>query len=135
MLPRLFKECVESLSNNVTILSQKESNNIFEYFEKCVPIVSWGRVDWKKVDKKAFVDAADQIIDAIEKLAGKPLDTSVYVLWNDDSIPVVKSDLLSLAHHIEDVTCVAPDTWFLNITSGYIIESFHEEDGFFIGLF
>jgi hypothetical protein len=134
MLPRLFKECVESLNNNVVIFSHKESNKIFEDFAKTLPIVSWGRVDWDKIDKKIFVASADQVMNTLETLLGKLVDTSVYVLWNDGSAPVIKSDLKILIHHINDVTCVAPDMWFWNISAGYIIEVYHEDDGFFIGL-
>jgi len=45
----------------------------------------------------------------------------LYILWNDAEIPVVVTDLYKALTYINDLTWVAPDTWFLNTIQGYVI--------------
>lgn len=122
----VFKECIDSLSPNVTILSKEESNNLWKIFKQRLPIVFWGRIDWNKIDKKFIINSPTEIIPTLEQLSQKSLDLSIYILWNDASVPVIKTDLHSAIAFIDDITCVGPDTWFLNLEEGYIVEFFHE---------
>lgn len=122
----LLEECIEALGEETVILSQKDSDDVLKTFEDMFPIVYWGRIDWEKIDDKVYISDTSQIIPAIEKLLKRSFDTSIYILWNEGSLPTVRGDLKSALIVIEDVTCVGPDTWFFNPLERYIVEFFHE---------
>jgi hypothetical protein len=142
---RLFKECIESL--NARILPIEDSKRIADLFEKMCPfrgwntinmykfnkkseefkekypIVMWGKIDWNKIDKK--IDASfspENIVPALKKLFDKPIDMSVYIEWNDASIPVIQANLHEIIKHFDDVISVSLETFIFNPTQGYVIE-------------
>lgn len=130
----LFNECIEAFGTKVRILSDLESKKIWDLFEQELPIVDWGRVDWDKIDKKINVDCdPDKIIPALGNLLKKDFDKSIYVLWNDASVPVIKTNLDAVITLFDDVISVGPDTWLFNPSTGYIVEWYHEGE-LFVGL-
>lgn len=124
----LFDQCIEGLAAHVVILNKQESDKIFDLFENKVSIYQSGsRIDWEKIDKKITIDSPDQTISALEQLLQKP-DTTVYVFWNDGSLPVIKTDINLVLLHFEDVICVGFETWLYNPHQGYIIEYYYLGD-------
>jgi len=120
----LFKECLEAL--NVPLLSDQEDKEIFELFETMYPLTDWGKVDWDKIDKKIEVGYyPKKVISALEKLFLQPFDKSVYLLWDDAEIPVIKANLDDVIKKFDDVTCICFDTFIFNPKQGYIIERRH----------
>lgn len=122
----LFKECIEALDDKVAILSKQESDQKWVLFKKNIPLLFWGRIDWDKIEKKNIINAPAKIITSLEGLFDHACTMDVYVFWNDASLPVIKANLYQLIVFFDDVTCVAPDTWFLNLENRYIIENFHD---------
>ena len=122
----LFKECIDALQPNVVVLSIQETNKIFELFEVCIPIINGGsRIDWEKISKKKFIDNLSEILPSLRKLTQDPIDKAVYVLWNNASLRVIKTDLESVLNHFDDVTCLGFETWLFNPYQGYIIEYYY----------
>ena len=117
----LLKECVEKL--NPTILSDQESEEMLKLFETLFPITKWGKIDWEKVDKKIEVgfDPLD-ITPALKKLLGDSFDRSVYVVWDDAGVPIIKTSLNAIIENFYDVTCVSFDTFIFSPEVAYIIE-------------
>lgn len=122
----LFKECIESLADNVEILSKHETDKIFGLFKKTIPIYQGGsRIDWDQVPEKIVIQSRDQTISLLEQLLREPVDTSIYVLWNDASLPIIKTDLNLVLMNFDDVTCVGFETWLYNPFQGYIIQYYY----------
>ena len=122
----LFAECIDALGNKVIILSKNESDAIWAVFKSKIPIIKGGsRIDWNKINKKVIISAPDQIVINLEQLLSHPIEQTIYVLWNDLSLPIIKTDLDSVLKYFDDVTCVGFETWFFNPSEGYIVEFYY----------
>ena len=122
----LFEECLQALEENVTILSLEETNKIFELFESNIPIYQGGsRIDWKKIKEHIALSSPKEITSSLEKLLKNTFDSTVYIFWNDASLPVIKTDLILAISKFEDVTAVGFETWFFNPWEGFIIEYYY----------
>lgn len=129
----LFKECVQSLTPHVKTLSWETTQSLLELFEDVCPITLEGRIDGEKMQSYKKIDNLNEILTTLEKLLSTPLDPSVYILWNNAKIPAIHTDLHHIIHNFDDVSCVAPDMWFFNITQEYVVE-FHHSYGLAVGI-
>ncbi len=122
----LFKECIDALGANVVILPKQESDMIWGLFKTTIPIIKGGsRVYWNKINQKTFINELGEMIPNLEKLLQQPIDSSIYLLWNDASLPVVKTTIEATISVFDDVTAVGFETWFFNPYQGYIIEFYY----------
>lgn len=123
---RLFKECVEALGSNVSILSNEESYKVLDFFEKKAPFYKGGsRIDWRKVERRDAIGSHSEIIPSLKKLLVKDFDQTVYLFWNDASLPVVRTDLQSIIKSYDDVVSVGFETWMYNPQEGYVVENYY----------
>lgn len=122
----LFEECIDVLGkNNVTILSKNEFNDIWKLFKDIIPITKGSRIDWGKVPGEIEVHSPTEVLPTLKNLIKQPIDTSVYILWNDFHTPVIKTNLEIALEHFDYVTCIDFETWFFNPSQGYIIEFYY----------
>ncbi|OQA35360.1 MAG: hypothetical protein BWY54_00611 [Candidatus Dependentiae bacterium ADurb.Bin331] len=116
----LFTECIQALNNQVIIMSKIETAEIWKLFKSKVPITTWGRVDWSMIERKIEIGyEPEDIIPALITLK-QPIDMTIYVLWNDASVPIIKTNLNAVVANYNDV--IALETWFFNPRDGYVIE-------------
>lgn len=123
----LYKECIESLKNNVAVLNIEETIKLNEYFKDVVAdylYTSGSRIDWAKVDKKASIVSIGLAVEAIEELLKKPIDPQVYII-SSSWVPIIKTDLHTILSNFDDVTCLGFETWMFNPAQGYIIEYYY----------
>jgi len=117
----LFKECLEILDTQ--LLPEQEADRISALFNRIVPMTTWGKVDWNKINKKVDINGdPENIIPALEKLLKGPVDKTVYIEWSTGGIPVIKADLDAVVKFFDYVTCVSFDKFIFNPSAGYIIE-------------
>lgn len=57
---------------------------------------------------------------------GFDLSTPIYIIWDEATLPVVKSNLPSVLEVIYDVTAVSFDTWIFSHVFEYVVEYYHE---------
>lgn len=95
----LFIECMEALAIDVTILSFEESLKIFHMLENMEPFTRWGKIDWDRIDNKIDLGYEPENIMQGLKALKHDFDPSVYVLWNDASRPVIKTNLNLVVMH------------------------------------
>lgn len=116
----MFTECIEALGNQASILSKIETAEIWKLFKSKVPITTWGKIDWSMINKKIEIGCQpEDIIPALKQLK-QSSDMRVYVLWNDASVPIIKTNLNAVVANYNDV--IALETWFVNPWDGYVIE-------------
>ncbi len=120
----LFDECLEALGARTAVLSDQETIEIFKTFSDILPVTKWGRIEWDKIDKKIQVDSANEILKCLYT-QDKSTDTEIFVLWDEASLPVIKSDLDRILKVIDDVTAVSSNTWLFSPTFKYVIEFYH----------
>ena len=122
----LYEECLVALGNNAQAMNGKETKDIFEEITGTFPITSWGRIDLDKINRKI---RGDSIQEGINKLKEERLiDGDVYILWDEASLPVVKTKIESVVNAIYDITAVSFDTWIFCPSKKYLIEFYHEHE-------
>ncbi|MGQ0437679.1 CDI toxin immunity protein, partial [Bacillus sp. B-TM1] len=50
----------------------------------------------------------------------------IYIIWDEASLPIIKTNLHQILQVIDDVTAVSFDTWLYSPNLGYAIEFYHE---------
>lgn len=116
----LYEECLEALRNNYTILSNDDGNKILSELEDKFPFTNWNRIDWNKIIKKEQVKSA---LDIKEELTS--YNSTVYIIWDEATLPIIKSDLFSVIDAIDDVTAVSFDTWIFSYIKQFVVEFYH----------
>jgi len=117
----VLKECIEALQ--VDLLPEHESDKMAEIFVKWVPMTRWGKVDWKKINKKIEIGYDVQLlIPMLAKLIKHKFSTSVYIEWSSTDNPIIKTDLKDIISNFDKVICVDFEKFIFNLSEGYIIE-------------
>lgn len=114
----LFEECLNNLKGQVVILTKKAGDKIFEKLENKINIGSQG-VIWKEYSSYLEVKDPLQILNFID-------DENCYIIWDEASIPVLKSSVDIIVKNIEDVLAVSFDTYLVDISFKWIVEFNHE---------
>ncbi|MDF2506085.1 hypothetical protein [Clostridium sp.] len=122
----LYEECLIALGNDIQIMSNDETKNIFGEMTKTFPITSWGRIDWDKVDRKIKINSIEAGINKLKE--EKLIDEDVYILWDEVSLPAIKTKIENVVNAIYDITAVSFDTWIFSESSKYLIEFYHEDE-------
>ncbi|NFP90988.1 hypothetical protein [Clostridium sporogenes] len=117
----LYEECVEALKDNYTILGNNDKNRILTQLENKFLFTNYGRIDWDRVIKKEQVN---DNLDIIEELVRN--NTKVYIIWDEETLPVIKSDLFTVINAIDDITAVSFDTWIFSADKEFVIEFYHD---------
>lgn len=119
----LFEECLLALDGS-TKLSNNETLEVYNLMAELFPITSWGRIDWEKVERKQRLQCSNILF----KIEDVDLDAEVYIIWDEVTLPAVKTNLKKVLSVIDDVTAVSFDTWIFCHEDKYVIEFYHESD-------
>lgn len=114
----LLQECVESTGGK--LLNYDEGNRILEEIQEKIPFRLDGRVDFSKFKFKNNINTIASISELIKN------STEFYVMWDEVSLPFLKSELKDIIKFIDDVTAVSFDTWIVSSDYNTIIEFYHE---------
>lgn len=102
----LFEECQEALSANFRIVEDQEKKEVVDIFNK-YPFVS-GCISWPEIEYSDYESIDDLLnIDCIK-------NANVFVLVDDASIPIFRSNLSLIAESIYDVTALSPRLFIFN---------------------
>ena len=123
----IFDECIQALGDNTEVLSIEKTNEIFKELTKLFPMTSWGRVNWEKVEKKMEIPQTDSITRYL-KGNNESYDKTVILLWDEATLPAVKTNLEKVIAVIDDVTAVSFNTWIFSPNSRYLVEYYHEKE-------
>lgn len=121
----LLDECIEALGNSAEIVCDSDKKKILEYFKRSYPFTKWGRIDWESAPHRVSVTTLSDILSFLTK-RGFDLSTPVYIIWDEVTLPVVKSNLPSVIEVIDDVSAVSFDTWIYSDMFKYVVEFYHE---------
>lgn len=121
----LYEECIEALGAYVYRLSRSEAAHVIADFERSFPFTKWGRIKWENVTDKAEINTIEEIYSFLNDKFDQ-YTSIVYVIWDEETLPVIQSDLNKIVMVIDDVTAVSFDTWIYSPSAGYVIELFHD---------
>ncbi|MCW9134405.1 hypothetical protein OF830_26875 [Bacillus paramycoides] len=121
----LLDECIEALGENIVVFEGEEREKFLNSFENSFPITTWARIDWDKIQNYLDIYHIDEIEPYLYNRYSLHSNI-VYIIWNEASLPIIKTNLHQILQVIDDVTAVSFDTWIYSQDVGYVIEYYHE---------
>lgn len=121
----LLEECIEALQNSSQVVSGNKKTEIQNTFNKTLPLTSWGRINWALLNNKLTITEVQQVVEHLKK-SEKDVSSAVYIIWDEASLPVIKSDFNTIVSHLDDVTAVSFDTWLYCPSEGWVLEFYHD---------
>lgn len=118
----LLKECIDALGNDTIVLSKKETDELFDRMSLHFAITSWGQIDWNVIQHKK-ISSVDKLTECVDDK-----EAQVYILWDEATLPSIKTNLGKTLAVLDDVRSVSFDTWIYSPTQGYVIEFYHENE-------
>ncbi|ENX44689.1 hypothetical protein F886_02468 [Acinetobacter sp. NIPH 542] len=105
----LFEECKNALKNDFQIISDIDVDVVYKKLNM-YPIKQ-NYILWKNIDFKDF-DDMDELLESMQTIQ----DENVYVVADDQNIPVFTSKLTSIVENIYDVMALCPKVFIFNET-------------------
>lgn len=121
----LLDECLEALGEDVILLYLDEKRAVINEFEKRFPLTRWGRIDWPEITHYVEVKTQGDIEQFLTGNIGE-YSKEIHIIWDENSLPVLKTSLDNVFQVLDDVTAVSFDTWFFSQEARYVIELFHD---------
>lgn len=116
-----FKKCVEVLPSQ--ILSWRKSQEILDTFAEKYPLIMPYNIDWESIEKKVEIGyEKENILLKLDQLLEVRPDTTVYISWEDNMIPLIKTTLEKIIEYYDYVLPVSPTTHIFNLDQQYVIE-------------
>lgn len=84
----IIDECMESLGENVHVLSNDNKEQVLGLFESTFPFTEWGRIEWGKVSNHAEVDTHDEVLSFLYKNM-KTYSNVIYIIWDEGTLPII----------------------------------------------
>ena len=105
----LFEECKNALKNDFQIISDVDVEDV--YTKLNMYPLKQNCILWKNIDYKDF-DDMEELLESIQTIQNE----SVYVVADDQDIPVFTSKLKSIIENIYDVMALCPKVFIFNET-------------------
>lgn len=121
----LVDDCVKALGEGTVVLSKKERYILFKELLKQFPFTRWGRIDWTVAEHKVLAASASEVLPLLVS-HGKETSEAVFIIWDEVTLPAIKTDVQAVLHHSWEVTMVSFDTWIFCPENKYVIEFYHE---------
>ncbi|MFD2117630.1 hypothetical protein ACFSTH_09430 [Paenibacillus yanchengensis] len=103
------------LGKQALILSEVETNRLFDSLQDCFPFTFYGRIDWNNVKSKQKLGLH----------AESTVDMRAYILWDNALFPAIESKMSTILENINDIKKVSFDTW-IYVPEELVIEYYHE---------
>lgn len=92
----LLQECLEVLGNNKKILSIEQQQQILDKFN---------------VELPRLIDNRKKSVQSIQELSSRWMNRLVYIIWDEERLPIIQTDFESVTNYIDDIVAVAFETW------------------------
>lgn len=104
----LLQECLAVLGNNKNIISIEQQQPILDDFNNILPQII-------KSNKRKKIQSIQELLPHWGK-------KSVYIIWDEDDLPIVQIDFKYIVDHIDDVSAVAFETWIVAVEMNEFIQ-------------
>lgn len=105
----LFEECKNALKNDFQIISDIDVEDV--YTKLNMYPIKQNYILWKNIDFKDF-DDMDELLESMQTIHNE----NVFVVADDQNIPVFTSKLKSIIENIYDVMALCPKVFIFNET-------------------
>lgn len=104
----LLQECLNALGSNKKVFSIEEQQEILRKFNiKLTKLLKGNR-------KKE--------LQSIQKLASQWTDESVYIIWDEEKLPIIETNFKSVLDYKDDITSIAFETWIVTVKMDKFIQ-------------
>lgn len=118
-----WKNCLDSFKSDLEIFSQENSKKIIGLLKNKFGFRS-SLIDWKIIDKKNIdLRSPQQIISTLKDLLQEQIDKTIYILWKDSSLPVLKTNLELVITNWNQLMIIHTTMIIFNTSSKYVIET------------
>lgn len=114
----LLEECIKALGGEANILNDSQGDLISDTLNDKFHFGSHG-VNLTKYKNAIPLGSIHDVDEAIR-------NTSCFIIWDEYSLPVVKSNISIIWENIDDVTAVSFDTYIFDVDFNWLIEFHHE---------
>ena len=94
----LLQECLEVLGNNKKILSIEQQQQILDKFN---------------IELPRLIDNRKKSVQSIQELSSRWMNRLVYIIWDEEGLPIIQTDFESVTNYIDDIVAVAFETWIV----------------------
>lgn len=105
----LFEECKNALKNDFQIISDIDVEDV--YTKLNMYPIKQNYILWKNIDFKDF-DDMEELLESMQTIQNE----NIYVVADDQNIPVFTSKLTSIIENIYDVMALSPKVFIFNET-------------------
>lgn len=109
----LLQEALASLGTKKEILETRDQKELLAEFNRKVKIL------FEKEDLER------RNISSVEEFSSGLDECNVYIIWDEYSLPVVKTKLINIKKNLDDIVAVSFDTWIVTETFDRFIEFNH----------
>jgi hypothetical protein len=103
---------------NVEVLDELQTTQIEELILEKIVFIPSGRIDWRTYPNSILVLDLKETIKEIT-------NRNCYVMWDEGTLPIVKTNLDSIGNNIFEITKIAFDTWVVGDRFDWVIEFHH----------
>ena len=104
----LLQECLNALGSNKKVFTIEEQQEILRKFNiKLTKLLKGNR-------KKE--------LQSIQKLASQWTDESVYIIWDEEKLPIIETNFKSVLDYKDDITSIAFETWIVTVKMDKFIQ-------------
>ena len=121
----LLEECIEALGEDIEILENTQGKMVVKVL-KMHSLLHNGESRFN-IENYGDLYNEDEIKLYLQNCFGTYSQT-VYIIWDNARVPVIKTNLHQVLNVIYDVTAVSFDTWIYSPDMGFVIEYHHDGD-------
>lgn len=104
----LLQECLLTLGNNKKILALEQQKQILVRFNSVLP--------------RLMDSNRKKSVQSVRELLPQWGNNPVYIIWDEESLPIIKTDFESILVCIDDVIAVAFETWITTMEMNQFIQ-------------
>jgi hypothetical protein len=120
---------LEEFLSKIEVYSSMEKNDknvILTNFQQDFPITKYARIDWNIINQKWSVDDMNSLRSVFDLIGIDYDKDSFYTIWDDNSLPIIRTEIKNVLENLDDATAVSFDTWLYNPEKKVVIEFFHD---------
>lgn len=104
----LLQECLSILGNDKKILSMEKQQQILAEFNSDLP--------------RLINSNRKKCVQSIQELLPQWINKSVYIIWDEEKLPIIQTDFECVLDYIDDIVAVAFETWVVAIEMNQFIQ-------------
>lgn len=123
----LLEECIEALGEDILVIEDsKVVNELFQTMSNSYVFTSWGRIEWESIKEHETFFYLSELVQYCNE--NQLLDKEFYILWDQITLPSIKTNLENIFNNLDDVTATSANIWLFNLETNSVVEFYHGDE-------